>query len=122
MKTKARLIQTASHWFLWLQAPVLALSVLAAPPSIKPEVGLHSRAVYVGKTASLAVVASGTEPLSYQWRLGGRDMSGQTNRTLTIAAAQPSDEGDYTVRIQNSDGGATSEPLRLLVVPLATDF
>src|SRR5687768_16702491 len=100
MKTTARPIQMASHWFPWLQAPVLALlalSVLAAPPSIKPGVGLHSRAVYVGKTSSLEVVASGTEPLSYQWRLGGRDISGQTNRTLMIAAAQPSDDGEYTV-------------------------
>ena len=112
----------ASHCFLWLQAPVLALSVLAAPPSIKPGVGLHSRAVYVGKTASLAVVPSETEPLSYQWRLGGRDISGQTSRTLTIAAAQRSDEGEYTVMVHNTEGDATSEPLRLLVVPSATDF
>lgn len=122
MKTKVRRIQMAFHCFLWLQALVLPLVVLAAPPSIMPGVGLHSRAVYVGKTTLLAVVASGTEPLSYRWRLGGRDISDQTNRTLAIAAAQRSDEGEYTVMVHNPEGNATSEPLRLLVVPLATDF
>jgi hypothetical protein len=67
------------------------------------------------------VTATG-EALSYQWRLDGRDLPSQTNATLTFAPAQPSDEGDYTVEVRNSEGTAVSEPARLWVVPTAADF
>ena len=100
----------------------LSAGAPATPPSITPTVALHSQAVFVGKAASLSVVASGTKPLFYQWRLGGRDVSGQTNSTLTIAAAQPADEADYSVVVSNSDGTASSEPFRLFVLPPATNF
>jgi predicted esterase len=75
----------------------------------------------VNTSASFAVTASGNG-LSYQWRLDGLDLAGETNHTLTISAAQPLDEGDYTVVVSNADGAVISDPARLWVVPPSTDF
>jgi predicted peptidase len=52
----------------------------------------------------------------------GRDLPGQTNRTLALNAVQPVDEGDYTVMVTNVAGAAVSEATRLYVVPASTNF
>jgi len=100
----------------------LSASALAAPPSIRPTSSLQSQAVILDETASFSVTASGTQPLIYQWRLNGENLTGQTDRTLTIAAAQPADEGNYSVAVSNNEGAADSEPFRLFVVPRPSDF
>ncbi len=64
---------------------------------------------------------SGTA-LSYQWRLDGHDLSGQTSNKLSFSAVQPADEGDYTVVVTNVLGAVTSEPARLWVVPPPSAF
>lgn len=98
-----------------------------APPEIIPTVELQHQAVHVGSNAFFRATASGTAPLAYQWRRDGIDLAGRTNSTLTFSAAQPVDEGDYTVVITNVAGAVTSEPTRLWVVPppsayLRSDF
>ena len=92
------------------------------PPRITPTITLQHQAVHVGTNASFAVTASGTAPLSYQWRLDGHDLSGQTSNKLTFSVVQPADEGDYTVVVTNVAGTVTSEPARLWVVPPASAF
>jgi len=90
------------------------------PPQIIPTTALQHQAVFVGQRASFTVTASGTAPLAYQWRLDGYDLAGRTNRTLTLSAVQPADEGDYTVVVTNVAGTATSYSSRLWVAPPAT--
>jgi len=46
----------------------------------------------------------------------GRELLGQTNRTLTLNAVQSADEGDYTVMVTNVAGAAVSDAARLYVV------
>jgi poly(3-hydroxybutyrate) depolymerase len=56
--------------------------------------------------------------VSYQWRLAGQALPGQTSRTLNISSAQPADEGDYTVVVSNAFGAVTNDPsARLYVLP-----
>ncbi len=50
-----------------------------------------------GNSFALAALAVGTEPMSYQWRLGGADLLAMTNAWLTIAAARAEDAGAYDV-------------------------
>jgi len=100
---------------------VARLTVLA-PPRITYTSLLQNQAVDIGSNALFTVAASGTAPLSYQWRFDGHDLLGETNRQLSIHAAQPGDEGDYTVVVTNLVGTATSEPARLWVVPPASEF
>jgi predicted esterase len=100
---------------------VAQLTVLV-PPRITPTISLQNWALEVGTDSSFVVAASGTEPLSFQWRLNGRDITGETQNTLALTNLQPADGGDYTVVVTNAAGAVTSEPARLWVVPPAADF
>lgn len=92
---------------------------VTAPPQVQsPNVAPSS--VSVGARATLSVVASGTSPLTYQWRLNGKDIAGATTRTLVLKNVQLSDEGHYTVVVTNPDGQTTSVPVELDVDPTFT--
>lgn len=97
-------------------------SAQPVPPRITPSPSLQHQAADIGTRATLAVTASGTAPLAYQWQLDGLDLAGQTNRTLTFSAVQPANEGDYSVVVANLAGAATSNPVRLWVTPRASAF
>jgi len=104
-----------------LTSDVAHLTVIV-PPRITPTVSVQNWALDLGTNSSFVVTASGTEPLSFQWRLDGRDLEGKTENTLTLTNLQPADGGDYTVVVTNAHGAVTSEPARLWVVPPAADF
>ena len=57
--------------------------------------------VDAGTTVVLAVVASGTEPLSYQWAFDGALLEGATSSQLVLEAVQPAQAGTYTVSVSN---------------------
>jgi hypothetical protein len=75
----------------------------------------RDQSVTLGGTARFAVSASGTPPLSYQWRKDGGTLSGATNTTLTLEAVQFPDAGSYTVLVTNAAGSVTSSPSVLTV-------
>ena len=68
----------------------------------------------VGTTALFGVVATGTEPLSYQWRKDDVDLadsehfSGTTSATLAITSVGARDVAGYAVLISNANGSVTS--------------
>jgi uncharacterized repeat protein (TIGR01451 family) len=83
------------------------------PPTINSQpTGL---AVCPGQTAMFSVTASGAAPLSYQWRKGGLDLTGETAATLTINNAQTANAGVYDVRVSNDVGAVISDPATLTV-------
>src|SRR6185503_4286528 len=92
------------------------------PPRITPTVSLQNWALDLGTRSSFVVTASGTPPLSFQWRLDGRDLEGKTQNILALTNLQPADGGDYTVVVSNIAGAVTSEPARLWVVPPGAGF
>ncbi|MGZ5528491.1 MAG: beta strand repeat-containing protein, partial [Limisphaerales bacterium] len=49
--------------------------------------------------ASFSTTASGTGPLAYVWKKDGSVLSGQTDSSVSIASAQVSDAGIYTVEV-----------------------
>ncbi|MEM7167916.1 MAG: immunoglobulin domain-containing protein [Planctomycetota bacterium] len=73
-----------------------------------------------GDALDLSVVASGTAPLSYQWRLDGNDISGATAATYSVAAAQASDSGSYDCVVSNTCGSQVSDAATVAVVGLPT--
>ncbi len=77
-------------------------------------------AVSVGSAASFTVVASGSSPLTYDWKKDGTSISGATNATYTIASAATSDAGSYTVVVSNSAGSVTSTAASLTVTATST--
>jgi uncharacterized repeat protein (TIGR01451 family) len=92
----------------------LLITQVDAPPSITTQPA--SLVVTQGHAAVFSVTASGTTPLSYQWRFQGTNVVGQTNSSLTIASAQPAHEGTYTVLVTNGAGQALSDPALLTVL------
>ena len=79
-----------------------------------------SSAVSVGSAASFSVVASGTSPLTYDWKKDGTSISGATNATYSIASAATRDAGTYTVVVSNSAGSVTSTAASLTVTATGT--
>lgn len=77
----------------------------------------QSISVAEGSPASFTVTASGSQPLSYQWRKNTNNISGATNSTYTIPAPTTNDEGNYSVVVTNSAGSATSNDAILTVTP-----
>ncbi len=68
-------------------------------------------------TASFAVTASGTLPLSYQWSLNGTNLLGDTSSTLTVSNVTPSNLGTYTVTVSDVFGSETNVSATLSMYP-----
>lgn len=103
---------------------VAVLTITNSPPiiTVQPTNQLYG----AGATASLALTAIGTPPLSYQWQLGGVNLtngatgngstiSGATSANLTITSIQTNDAGNYLAIITNSFGSVTSQVAVLTV-------
>jgi len=97
---------------------------IVAPPVITGQPSLQT--VTNGGTANFSVVATGSQPLTYQWQLNGTNLtdltniwgsivSGSTTTNLTISNAATNDNGNYTVIVANDFGSATSSAAALSV-------
>jgi hypothetical protein len=75
-----------------------------------------SRSVTAGTNVSFTVAASGTAPLSYQWRLNGANLAGATSATLTLTSVTTGQSGgSYSCLVSNVAGTATSSVAVLTV-------
>jgi hypothetical protein len=63
-----------------------------------------NQAVLVGSNVLFSVLASGTAPLSYQWRFNDTNISGATSSSLLLTNAQVTQAGTYSVQVVNSYG------------------
>jgi hypothetical protein len=84
----------------------VAIITIASAPliSLQPT----NQTVDLGASFNLTIEAAGSNPLSYQWFLGGTNILAATNATFQVASAQLSDAGDYYVTVSNPYGSATS--------------
>lgn len=88
---------------------------LAFPPSILASGQPANWGASVGASAANRVVASGTAPLTYQWRFNGVPISGQTKSSIILTNIQVADAGDYDVVVANQCGSITSRTNTLMV-------
>lgn len=59
----------------------------------------------VGATLSIAgTVTGGLAPLTYQWKKGGTNVSGQTAKNFSKATAAAGDSGSYTLTVTDAAG------------------
>jgi hypothetical protein len=98
------------------------LSIVLPPAITQQPVGLT---VLPGSNATFTVVASGgVGLLTYQWRFNGSNIAGATTSSYTVANAQTTNGGTYSVVVANSEAGVTSSNalLRVLVAPTLTQI
>jgi hypothetical protein len=99
------------------------------PPSITSQP--QSDTSLQGQTVFFTVAATGTAPLTYQWRKNGGNLSdggnisGSTTTALTIHQVAPTDAATYNVTVSNRTGITISSASVLLtivsdVIPLAS--
>ncbi|MCA9242360.1 MAG: immunoglobulin domain-containing protein [Phycisphaerales bacterium] len=68
----------------------------------------ESRFVCQERSHTLRVVASGSEPISYQWHKNGSPIGGANGDTLILTNLTPADAGDYSVDVSNACGMESS--------------
>ena len=85
-------------------------------PVITRQPALPNRPVYAGYTLALSVGARGSDPISYQWRRAGTDLSTATNATLQITGMTDALAGLYDVVVSNPFGSVTSAPVTIQVL------
>ena len=88
-------------------------------PTPQPPAVTHqpaSQTVNVGESALFAVGATGTAPLSYQWKKNGLNIAGAIETSYTTPATIPTDNGSlFSVVVRNLAGTASSSSARLTV-------
>ena len=113
-RIKAILMDTRDVWYQ--EAPWTRLrSIVEVPLPLEIMRQPADVSVGIGRDATLALVADGTSPISYQWQFMGADLPGATTSTFTITAAQPSQSGLYRVVLGNAHGTMTSRSALLSV-------
>ena len=93
------------------------LTVQPAPPGIATQPG--SRTVSEGTNVSFTVVATGTAPLSYQWKSNAVPIAGAISASLSLTNVAMSASGNYTVYVTNVAGSITSQVAVLTVLAVA---
>lgn len=69
----------------------------------------NNQTIVSGNTATFSVVATGTSPISYQWKKNGINISGATSSTFTTEILNISDNGNtYNCDLTNCDGTVSS--------------
>src|SRR5262245_39146377 len=84
-----------------------------APPVITMQP--RSQTILVGEPLTFTVAATGSAPLTFQWRKNGVNIAGATAPSLSIASLQFSDAGVYTVVVSNGAGSVASDQATLVV-------
>jgi len=93
----------------WVAAPPTAAAETVTALTAPVITAQPANATIVAFTnGALSVTASGSEPLSYQWRFNGANIAGATGATLQLANVQPEQAGNYKVVVFNSAGSEVS--------------
>jgi hypothetical protein len=92
----------------------LTVNTGTVAPSISTQPA--NQAVTAGQTAMFSVVASGTAPLTYQWRKNTTNIAGATVASYTTPATTSADNNSkFDVIVSNSAGSMTSAQATLTV-------
>ncbi len=89
-------------------APVTNPPVITQQPA--------SAATVEGGAATFVAAASGTAPLSYQWRFNNSPITGATNTSLTLTGVTTNQAGQYSLTVTNAAGSTNSAAATLTVI------
>ncbi len=110
MKARKTLLATFGLLLLTL-GHVLAQPVITTQP--------QDQAVRAGGIAFFTVTATGTPPVTYQWRKDGADILDATGSTCSLGFARADQAGIFAVVVRDPGGSVTSAAATLTVLPAA---
>ncbi len=119
--TDWRMVRDGFTWFGVTHSEQITVGNVPDMPFITQHPA--SQTVSEGATVVFSVEASGQQPMSYQWRKDGVDVtnggriSGAMAASLQIAGATTADQGSYQCVVTNSHGSVSSNPASLTVTP-----
>ena len=82
-----------------LQVAPVPVSITSQPVTTSPQ---------TDGTARFSVSATGSGPITYQWRFNGISIEDETSPTLVITDVEPADAGLYSVVVSNGAGSVSS--------------
>jgi hypothetical protein len=109
-----RVVVTGSGGSVTSQPATLTVITAQAPTIVTPPL---TQTVVVGARLTLSVDATGTAPLSYQWRKAGTPIVGATNPSFTLPSVQAMDAAAYAVAVTNAAGTVVSNAASIAVIP-----
>ncbi len=90
----------------------IGVGVNQSPPTITSQP--MNQFVNLGQPATFSVAATGTPPLTYQWRENGAPINGATSASYTTQPTVAGDNGDtFSVTVSNPAGSQTSNTATL---------
>ena len=94
------------------------------PPTNPPVITAQpqSQTNFINTGVSFTVTATGTAPLSYQWKFNGSPISNATSSNYSIPSLQTNNAGNYTVTITNAAGSTNSAAAVLTVLVPSADI
>src|SRR5205085_607930 len=95
----------------------LTVNAAAVAPSIAAQPA--SQTITAGQTASFSVAATGTAPLTYQWKKNGAVIAGATGSKYGRAATTASDNGAQCVVAVSESAGTVRSGAATLTVNAA---
>jgi plastocyanin len=101
------------HPFMTGSVSVQGAANTNTAPTVVAQPG--SQTVQVGQNVTFSVTATGTSPLSYQWRFNGANIPNATATSLVLNNVQTNNAGNYSVIVSNPLGMATSTDATLTV-------
>lgn len=104
----------AQNAFGSVTSSIVVVTINPAEPA-QVTTGPVARGAYLGGGATFSVQASGTAPLTYQWKKGGVDIVGQTSATLHLSNISAADVATYSVGVSNVAGGVVSSGAALTI-------
>ena len=112
--TQFTVVVTDSTGSVTSNPATLTVTASAVAPSITAQPA--NKTVTTGQTATFSVTATGTAPLTYQWKKNGAAIGGATSASYTTPATVASDNNaKFTVTVTNSVSSATSSAATLTV-------
>lgn len=118
--TDWQMLREGVTWFGAVLTKTITVNSAGGGPGITTQP--QGQSVSQGSIANFTVVATGNPPLSYQWRKNGFDLSnggnisGATTSALAISNVQPSDAGNYSVLVSNTNGSIISANAPLVLI------
>ncbi len=92
------------------------------PPAPSFSLQPVSQPVPQGANVTFTTTASGSAPLTFQWKFNGTDIPGATGTSLTVNAVTPANDGNYTLVATNTAGIVPSSVAKLTVTQNFTQW